>query len=389
MSTSSSENSGKSGKKKVRVSFRRNRAKRVRQSDWTQQAGDTEDNEIDADRDERVAAKGALSRRRTIMVDDADLQAVAALPLGTVVTMRGLYADVDDGRQILTCTVRRILRTRLIKDRHPVTVGDRVRFRAEPETEGVEKEGVIEAVEQRRGELKRRSGKRIHTIVANVDQAVVVSSADQPPPKPHLIDRYLVAAHAGEITPLICMNKIDLDPSGEAAAMLERYAKLGYATLGVSAVTGDGVDALRDALAGKESVIAGQSGVGKSSMLNAVQPGLRLATGDVIEHLGKGRHTTTTSCLLRLDVGGYVVDTPGVRSFDLSTIGREEFEALFIEFIEHVENCKFPDCTHTHEIQCAVKAAVETGAIHPERYESYVRLFEEPTDPDWENRFEE
>jgi len=403
MSSPSGKPRGKGGRK-VRVPFRSNRSVRRRRSDWTQQAREAEDHEIDAERSESVTAKGELSRRRTVIVPDGDAVPGEALRRGTVVAMRGLYADVDDGQKAWQCTVRRVLRTRLIEERHPVTVGDRVRFLIESEGEGVARAGVIEAVDPRSGELQRRVGRRVHTIVANVDQAIIVSSADQPPPKPHLIDRYIVAALVGEITPVICLNKLDLDRAPDQASesdaggpdacesatvedrglppareVLERYDRLGYRTLYTSALTGEGVDDLRDVLRGKASVIAGQSGVGKSSLLNCVQPGLQLKVGDIIEQTAKGRHTTSTASLLRLEVGGYVVDTPGVRSFDLSTVGRHELEALFEEFIDHVPNCKFPDCTHTHEDDCAVRQAVERGDIHPERYESYVRIFEEPS----------
>ncbi|MGB2984240.1 MAG: ribosome small subunit-dependent GTPase A [Phycisphaerae bacterium] len=352
---------------------------RRRKTDWTQQAREADDHEIDTDRSESVLAKGELSRRRTVRVHTNEDQFLEGLRQGTIIAVRGLYADVDDGELTWPCTIRRVLRTRLIEERHPVTVGDRVRFRVESEGEGVAREGVIEAVEPRGGQLQRHVRRRVHTIVANVDQAIIVSSADQPPPKPHLIDRYIVAALAGDITPVVCMNKTDLDRDGSAVELLDRYARLDYVTLATSAVTGDGIESLRDVLKGKASVIAGQSGVGKSSMLNAVQPGLRLKIGDIIEQTSKGRHTTATATLIRLEIGGYVVDTPGIRSFDLATVGRDELEAHFVEFLEYIPDCKFPDCTHRHEGDCAVKQAVERGDIHPERYKSYVRLFEEPT----------
>ena len=377
MDAPSDNRPAKSGRK-ARVPFRRNRSAPPRDTDWTRRARDAEDHELDTERRENVVAKGELSRRRTIIVNEDGTEALETLPIGIVVAKHGLYADVDDGAHVLPCTVRRVLRTRLIEERHPVTVGDRVRFRVGSDVKGVVQEGVIEAVEPRRGELRRRSGKRIQTIAANVDQAIIVASADQPPVKPHLIDRYIVAAHAGNITPVVCLNKADLDEGHGAQEVLDRYACLGYRTLRTSATTGQGIDALRELLKGKASVLAGQSGVGKSSLLNAMQPGLRLATGDVIEHLGKGRHTTSTAGLIRLDCGGYVVDTPGVRSFDLSVVPRHEFEAYFVEFVEHVRDCKFPDCTHRHEDGCAVKRAVDSGAIHQERYQSYVRLFEDP-----------
>ncbi len=376
MSSSSKKAGGKRGKK-VRVSFRPNRSTKRRDTDWTRKVRDSGDQELDTDRSESVSAKGELSRRRTIIEFEQGDALDPDLCLGTVIAVRGLYADVDDGTQIWSCTVRRVLRTRTIKDRHPVTVGDRVRFRIESSEKGVEREGVIEAVEPRHGELKRRVRNRIHTIVANVDQAIVVSSASQPHPKPHLIDRYLVAAGVGEITPVICMNKIDLDEDGMARDILAQYAQLGYGTVCTSAATGEGVDELQDILRDKENVFAGQSGVGKSSLLNVIQPGLKLKVGTIVDHTDKGRHTTTTACLIRLEIGGYVVDTPGVKSFDLSAVGRHEIEAHFIEFLDHIPHCKFPDCGHTHETGCAVKGAVERGDIRIERYDSYIRLFEE------------
>jgi len=386
---SPSDKRRKKAAKKARAMLRRNRSVRKRHTDWTQEAKDAEDHEVDADRGESVVAKGALSRKRTITVRDAEAPLADGLCRGTVVSMHGLYVDVDDGEQIWPCTVRRVLRTQLIEERHPVTAGDRVQFRIEGDTEGVAREGVIEAVEPRTGLLRRRAGRRVHTIVANVDQAIIVSSSDLPSAKPHLIDRYIVASHVGEITPVICMNKIDLDSDGATRALLDRYEKLGYTTLCTSAITGDGIDAFTALLKNRASVLAGQSGVGKSSLLNCVQPGLQLKTGDIIEQTSKGRHTTSTATLLKLHIGGYVVDTPGVRSFDLSAVERSEFEALFVEFLDHVPNCKFPDCTHRHEAECAIKSAVENGDIHPERYESYVRMFEEPTEPEWESRLGE
>ena len=282
MGSSPPKRRGKGGKL-VRVLLRRNRSARRRRSDWTQQARDAEHNEVDSDRSESISGKGDLSRRRTVPVHDHAGDLPEGFRLGTVVALRGLFADVDDCGRIRRCTVRRVLRTRLIKERHPVTVGDRVRFRVESSGKDVAAEGVIEMVEPRRGQLQRRVGRRIHTLVANVDQVVIVSSVDLPPPKPHLIDRYIVAAHAGDITPVICFNKVDLACEGGPEELLDRYCGLGYTVLGTSAITGAGIEALRQALKDKASVIAGQSGVGKSSLLNAVQPGLRLRIGDIIE----------------------------------------------------------------------------------------------------------
>ncbi|MCH7926142.1 MAG: GTPase RsgA, partial [Planctomycetes bacterium] len=204
----STSRKGKSKKgKKVRVAFRRNRAKPPRHKDWTRLAKDAEGHELDAHDVEQLVAKGDLSRRRTIVVHEGG-DIPPDLMRGTVVAMRGLYAEVDDGERMLPCTVSRVLRTRLIDERNPVTVGDSVGFRLGSRDGHTAQEGVIDFVAPRHGELCRRSGRRNQTIVANVDQAIIVASAAQPAPKPHLIDRYIVAALAGGITTVICMNKV-------------------------------------------------------------------------------------------------------------------------------------------------------------------------------------
>jgi ribosome biogenesis GTPase len=360
---------------KVRVAFRRNRARPSRTKDWIRRHS-ADDEKTDAlPHSESVVAKGDLSRKRTV-IESADPEYKGDRS-GVVVAMRGLIAEVDDGERMWPCTVRRILRTRQIAGRHAVTVGDRVRFSVEADEDGVLNEGVIEVVEPRRGELKRVAGKRVHTVVANVDQAIVVASAGVPSLKPHLIDRYIVAVHHGSITPVICINKADLDEDGEIPETLALYRGLGYTAFAASIITGQGLDDLRGLLHDKCSAIAGQSGVGKSSLLNAIDPGLNLRVGDVSVESLKGRHTTTTAHLIRLAGGGYVVDTPGVKSFDLSAVPLSEIEAQFVEFAAHIPNCKFPDCTHTHEHDCAVKAARDAGQISEQRYQSYCRIMQE------------
>lgn len=375
--SSSSDKSPDKKNKKIRVPFRRNRTKRKRDSDLTRQVKEAEGFEINAEQSQRVVARGDLSRHRTITIRDGDACG-ENMERGVVVAFRGAYAEVDDGSNIWSCTVRRILRTRLIDERNPVTIGDHVLFHLQDETEGVVRVGVIEQVEPRTGQLRRKSGRRIHTMVANVDQVFIITTARLPNPKPNLIDRYIIAAHAGDITPIICMNKIDLDDDESARELLVRYKKIGYKTICTSATVGTGIDELKELFKDRSSVVAGQSGVGKSSLLNAVQPGLNLRIGDISEQIEKGRHTTSTARLLRLEVGGYVVDTPGVRSFDLSIVPRNEYEAHFVEFVPLVPNCKYADCTHTHEANCAIKSAVENGRIHPMRYESYCQIFKDP-----------
>lgn len=371
---------GKKSAKMVRVEFRRNRNRPARDRSWTRQFHQHGFEQTDTQSVENVVAKGDLSRKRTVRDDEE----TARLPVGRVVAMRGLIADVRINNVIVHCTVRRILRTRLIRERHPVTVGDEVRVslpsgQAAPSAERNDSaspsRGVIEWVAPRRGCLTRKYGNRIHTMVANVDQALIISSVAQPYCKPHLIDRYLVAAHAGGIEPFIVFNKIDLDENNTIDEIRSRYDDLQYPTLLTSAPTGYGISELRDVLRDHTSVLVGQSGVGKSTLLNRVQPDLNLTTGEVSEDTQKGTHTTTTAVLLTLETGGFVVDTPGVKTLELADVTPYELEMYFVDIERFVADCKFPDCSHTHESDCAVKNAVEDGNIHPERYESYVRLF--------------
>jgi ribosome biogenesis GTPase len=374
-----------SKKKKIRVELRRNRSKPPRSKGWTrgfQEHGFTEEATTGG---ERVRAKGDLSRRRTIIQEDpaatatsgqepADMPAVdmsACLP-GRVLRVHGLTSvvETEDGQQY-RCAVRRLLRTLVTDERNIVTTGDRVWF-----LPALNQEGVIERVEPRHGLLTRASRGREHVLVANVDQVVIVMSLVEPELKPHLIDRYLASAEQGGITPLICLNKADLVDPVLYQPLIGSYSQLGISTFLTSATTGQGIERLRERLIDRQTVFAGQSGVGKSSLLNAIQPGLGLRVREVSESTQKGRHTTTTAQLLRLDFGGWVVDTPGIRQFQLWDIIPEEVEGFFPEFRPYVPLCAYPDCTHTHEDRCAVKKAVELRHISVRRYTSYLGLFE-------------
>jgi len=367
--------SGKGKSRKNRVPFRRNRQQPARRKQWT--AADQDDAKVDLLQSAResVRAKGDLSRKRTIVQEDQT--SAGPVAEGTVVAVRGQFVDVDDGQQLWPCTVRRILRTRSIEDRSPVVVGDRVTFHKVAETTGRIEEGVIEQVHPRQTALKRCDGRRTHVIAANVDQVIVVQSIREPKFKKHLFDRYLVAAHAGGLDAAVCVNKIDLDPGGETEAIVEKYQRLGYRALATSAAAGLGLDALRQAMAGKVTLMAGQSGVGKSTLRNALHPGLRLPTAPVSGTSEKGRHTTTTAVWLKLDFGGAVVDTPGIRALDVAMIPLNELETHFVEFVDRVRHCKFPNCVHIHEEGCAILAALDADEIDPDRYDSYVELFYE------------
>ena len=286
----------------------------------------------------------------------------------------------DPQAEPLECSVRRVVRTMQRATRNAVVAGDLVRVRplAEHERGADEAGGVIERVEPRHSQLSRTSGRYAHLIAANVDQVVIVGSAAEPDLKPTLIDRFIVAAEKGAIRPVVCVNKADLADRGELIRVTGVYGQLGYRTVLTSATTGEGIDDLREALRGQETVFAGQSGVGKTSLLNAVQPGLALRTAEVADDSGKGRHTTRVAELRPLledgQAIGWVVDTPGVRQMDLWGVDAGEVEGYFREFRPLVAQCRFPDCTHTHEDECGVKRAVSLGMVSPERYHGYVRI---------------
>jgi ribosome biogenesis GTPase len=369
----------------TRAELRKNRAERTRIKDWSRLLDDAEGpEEVVLDRQERLTGKGELTRRRTVraaedaqQVEDPTLPVVlevdeAVCRPGRVLSVHGLWSEVADGAgKVYKCTVRRLLKTLQTDQRHIIAVGDRVMFRPVNEAAA---EGVIERVEPRRGILSRSSYGRQQIIVANVEQVLVVCSAAEPPLKPNLIDRMLIAAEKGGIRPVICINKIDLVDPAELQPLVGVYSQMGYQVLLLSAQTGWGLDRLRRVLKDRQSVVAGQSGVGKSSLLNALDPRLGLRVAPVSPDSQKGRHTTTTARLIPLCFGGYVVDTPGIRQFELWDVAPAEVANFFRDFRPFINFCKFPDCTHTHEADCAVKNAVADGRLDQRRYESYCRI---------------
>lgn len=384
MSRDGSDRPRKAGRK-VRVDFRKNREKPARdKGEWTRAVKQGREEVDDAHKVENIRAKGELSRKRTVIIGGETAEQATWLD-GVVTAIRGLVTEVDTGEQLFACTARRILRTRQIDERTAIAVGDRVRI-SRVEQGGEEQlttserrelpEGVVEEVHPRKTILTRTYERKTHIIAANIDTAVIVMAADQPTLRPHLIDRYLVAAHKGDMRPIIVINKADLDETGFAGEVIERYRALGYRAIMSCVDDGRGIDELRDIIRNETSVFTGPSGVGKSSILNAIQPGFALKIGTLTD-MARGKHTTTTAVLLKWDFGGYVIDTPGIRQFELAHVESAEVEAFFKEFIELIPACKFPDCTHRHETGCAITAAVEAGAIHPQRYDSYVRMFEE------------
>lgn len=362
--------------RKVRVAFKKNRQKRTRFQALTQQSRDDLEQVQDLETGERLSGKGALSRYRTVLTDgDGEnvLRSVdeSACLKGRVLKSIGannVSVQLESGSR-LSCSVRRVVRTMSRDGRNAVVAGDHVLI-----TEIGTGEGVIERVEPRRGTLTRGSRKQAHVIVANVDQAVIVASVNEPPLKPGLIDRFLCSTEKGGIQGIICLNKIDLGNRVHLQRIAGQYARLGYDVVITNAMTGEGIDEMRRLLTGKESVFTGQSGVGKSSLLNAIQPELGQPTATVSGETNKGRHTTRVTELIALNGGGWVVDTPGIRQLKLWDVLIEEVEGLFIEFRPFVARCRFPDCSHIHESGCGVKSALEAGFISPLRYQSYERI---------------
>lgn len=368
--------------KKIRTEFRKNREVRARGRDLTREYEQHGFEDDETAQSERVSGKGDLTRQRTVVaadvVDDGSGQMVvpqvdeSQCLAGRVLSVRGLLSDVqsNDGR-IYRCATRRLLKTLSTDQRHVVAVGDRVLFRPAGESEG-----IIERVEPRRRIISRTSRGRQHIIVTNVDQMLIVASAAEPMLKPNLIDRMLVTAEKTGIRPLICINKIDLVDFIDLQPLVGVYGQMGYAVHLLSAVRGIGIEPLKHQLLGKASVVVGQSGVGKSSLLNAIQPGLDLQVNEVSQESQKGKHTTTNAELIPLKMGGYIVDTPGIRQFQLWDVTAEEVAGYFRDLRPYVSHCRFPDCTHTHEADCGVKNAVADGRLDARRYESYCQIRE-------------
>lgn len=255
----------------------------------------------------------------------------------------------------------------------PVAIGDIVRFSDAGDGTGM----ILEVVDRSNALVRRAAGPKPieQVIVANVDQALCVMAAAQPKPSWELMDRYLAAAEASGIPAVVCVTKIDLVDRGAIEDELETYRRIGYGTLVTSAATGEGIDELRDLLRDRVSVLAGKSGVGKTSLLNAVQPELGLRVNAVSGATGKGKHTTTHLEMFALDIGGSVVDTPGMREFALWNVHERELADLFPDLRPYVGACRFGlDCSHSHEPGCAIKQAVAAGDVSERRHQSYLRL---------------
>jgi ribosome biogenesis GTPase len=369
---------------RVRIDFRKSHQGKTREeSDLTHDYLEEHD-EIDTVSRERVSGKGSTSRRRTVIVDSNEAGSADSLgqvqlnvdeehaEAGRVLRVHGLDSIVlgSDGK-VYRCAVRRVLKNLATDQRHIVVAGDRVTFRPQGDDQG-----LILRIEPRFGILSRTSRKRRHVMVANVDQILIVTSAAEPGIKPNLIDRYLITAEQNELDAAVVVNKCDLVDAAELQPLIGNYAQLGYRVFMVSAAFGWNMDELRQFLMGRQSVIVGQSGVGKSSILNAIEPGLNQRVQAVSRENEKGKHTTTTAEVFPLTQGGSIVDTPGIRQFQLYDIAPAEIAGLFRDFRPFASHCRYPSCTHQHESECAVKDALGDHRLDVRRYDSYSQILQ-------------
>jgi ribosome biogenesis GTPase len=303
------------------------------------------------------------------------------LVTGLVVKAQSGFFSVktNDGRTIVSQIRGRLKKER--RDTALVAVGDHVTITVDSNGNG-----QIESVKERKRVLSRArpapekrsiQADQEQVLVANPDQVILVFSIRQPRPSLRKLDRFLVVAEMNHLPAVICVNKIDLVEISEAQTLFRPYEEIGYRVLYSSAKDGNGIVELRACLKDKISVMTGSSGVGKTSLLNAIQPGLGRRVKEVSSATEKGLHTTRHVELVPLDVGGYVADTPGIRSLAVFDLEPDELDGYFREIAPLVAECQFSDCTHRHEPNCAVRVALADGRISPERYDSYLRLREE------------
>ena len=313
---------------------------------------------------------------------------------GLVVKNTGSWYTVrtDDG-QLLDCKVKGNFRIKGIRSTNPVAVGDRVTV-SSPSTGGGQEGGCwITDIEDRRNYIIRKSinlSKQSHIIAANVDQAFLVVTVIRPETSTTFIDRFLASAEAYSVPVILVFNKTDLlddDARRYQEGMVKLYETVGYECRQISAETGAGVEELRPLLSGKITLLSGNSGVGKSTLINRLVPGVHLRTADISEAHQTGQHTTTFSEMIDLPGGGggYLIDTPGIKGFGTFDMEREELTSYFKEIFHFSKDCRFSDCTHTHEPGCAVLKAVEDHYIAQSRYQSYLSMLEDKD----ENRYRE
>ena len=293
----------------------------------------------------------------------------------TVVRATGSWYDVLHDGETVRCRIRGRLRLKGVRSTNPVVVGDEVACEAD---EGGDY--VIADILPRRNYVIRRASnlsKESHIIAANVDQALLMASLRSPETPTEFVDRFLVTCEAYKVPVTILLSKLDLQDAEAVAEFRAVYEGAGYRVLEVSVREGRGVEEVRELLAGRTTLVSGNSGVGKSTLIQAIDPSLDIRTGEISESHHKGRHTTTFSTMYPLAGGGAVIDTPGIKGFGLIDIDEAELWHYFPEMMRVAPECRFYNCTHVHEPGCAVREAVERGEISWQRYESYLKMLDD------------
>jgi len=284
------------------------------------------------------------------------------------------YEVLAEGGEVIHCKVRGKLRLKDIKTTNPIAVGDRVYFTVE------ESVGLIMEVKERKNYIIRKSSNlshEAHILAANLDHAFLIVTPEFPKTPLEFIDRFLLTAEAYRIPTSIVLNKVDLfdgELQDELLSYKNIYTKAGYDVIETSAKKGIGIDNLKEKLKDKITVFSGNSGVGKSTLINAIDPHFSLRTGDISLYHLKGKHTTTFYEMVALEFGGFIIDTPGIKGFGIVDISAEELSHYFPDIFKFADGCRFSNCTHTHEPGCLVIAAVESGEISMSRYGSYINI---------------
>lgn len=301
---------------------------------------------------------------------------------GLVIKSTGSWFTVEtENGDLFECKIKGKFRIKGIKSTNPVAVGDHVEISIQS-TAGEKNIGLITSISERKNYIIRRSqnlSKQSHIIAANIDQAVLVVTLAYPVTTTTFIDRYLASAEAYRIPVLIVFNKTDRINDEERnllRSLIDTYTKIGYSCISTSATTLFGIDELKEALKNKINVFNGHSGVGKSTLINILEPGLQLKTSDISDIHNTGKHTTTFSSLYKLNFGGYIIDTPGIKAFGMLEMEAWEISHYFPEIFKISAKCQYNNCSHTHEPECAVKTAVENNEIAQFRYISYLGLLE-------------
>ncbi len=294
---------------------------------------------------------------------------------GLITKTTGSWHTVNDDGSFIRCKMKGTYRQKGIKTTNPVAVGDHVDYESDDN-----KTGLITEIHPRKNYIIRKSinlSKEAHILAANLDQAILIFTLAYPETPLEFIDRFLVSAEAYHIPSRLVINKTDIYDEKTTSVMYDLiavYSKIGYPCLQVSAVTHSNIERLKDVLKNKTSLVAGNSGVGKTTLINFVQPGLNLKVDDISMYHKTGKHTTTFSEMFPLDIGGYVIDSPGIKGFGVIDFEKSEVGLFFPEIFTTSVNCQYYNCSHSHEPGCAVKEAVESGSIARSRYRSYLSI---------------